>query len=80
MFTGLYAILIWLYENLKSPLQVIYHSIKPYFVPKEKKSLVEKYGDWAGKWTLNIFYLNLIVFLFLLMVNFVFFFVFLISF
>lgn len=49
IFTGLYVILIWMYENLKSPLQILYHTIKPIFVPSERKTIVERYGKWAGK-------------------------------
>jgi hypothetical protein len=45
---GLWALLWWSYENLKSPVQVIKGVLSPYFQPNENKSLVERYGKWAG--------------------------------
>lgn len=46
---GLWALSCWLYENLKSLVQIVIAVLTPYFVPAENKSLVERFGKWAGK-------------------------------
>lgn len=47
-FAGLYAIGLWLYDNLKSPVQVLFNIVKTIAFPRSNKPLTEKYGDWAG--------------------------------
>lgn len=44
---GLWALSCWLYENLKSLVQIVIAVLTPYFVPAENKSLVERFGKWA---------------------------------
>lgn len=46
---GLWALLIWSYENFKSVIQIIKNVLTPYFQPQENRNFVEKYGKWAGK-------------------------------
>lgn len=48
-FIGWLALVLWSYENFKSVIQIIKSILTPYFQPQENKSLVEKYGKWAGK-------------------------------
>lgn len=45
---GIYIVLIWLFDNVRSLILIIFNLLRPLFQPEEKKSLVEKYGDWAG--------------------------------
>jgi hypothetical protein len=45
---GIWAILLWLYDNLKSVVQIIFNLLAPYFLPQENKSLAERFGNWAG--------------------------------
>lgn len=45
---GVWAILWWSCENLKSVLQIIKSVLAPYFQPQENKTVVEKFGKWAG--------------------------------
>ncbi|XP_058818316.1 inactive hydroxysteroid dehydrogenase-like protein 1 [Topomyia yanbarensis] len=44
---GLWALVFWLYDNFKSPVQAIVAMLMPYFVPSENRSLVERFGKWA---------------------------------
>lgn len=44
---GLWAFSCWLYDNLKSLVQLVVAVLTPYFVPAESKTLVERYGKWA---------------------------------
>lgn len=46
---GVYALIWWLIDNLKSITQIILSILLPYFQPQEDLSLSEKYGNWAGK-------------------------------
>lgn len=46
---GLWALSCWLYDNLKSVVQIVIAVLTPYFVPAENKTLVERFGKWAGK-------------------------------
>lgn len=50
---GVYAISIWIYDNLKSPFQVLFNVMKSLAFPQNNKSLIEKYGNWAGKYKCN---------------------------
>lgn len=50
---GIYALVCWLIDNLNSIVQIIRSVLKPYFQPDEKLSLVERYGNWAGKCNSN---------------------------
>ncbi|XP_055920438.1 inactive hydroxysteroid dehydrogenase-like protein 1 [Eupeodes corollae] len=44
---GVYSLLIYLYDNLKSVISIIKSILEPYFQPHLQKSLIEKYGKWA---------------------------------
>jgi len=44
---GIYAIAIFLYDNLKSPMQVLFNIFKMALNSTSEKSFVEKYGEWA---------------------------------
>lgn len=46
---GLWALSCWLYDNLKSLVQIVIAVLTPFFVPAESKTLVERFGKWAGK-------------------------------
>lgn len=46
---GLWALSCWCYGNFKSLFQIIFAVLTPFFVPHENKSLIERYGKWAGK-------------------------------
>lgn len=45
---GVYALLWWSIENLKSIVQIIRSLLVPYFQPQEDLKLSEKFGNWAG--------------------------------
>lgn len=44
---GVWVVCCWMYENLRSLVQIVTAVLTPYFVPAENKSLVERYGKWA---------------------------------
>lgn len=46
---GAWATLWWSIENFKSVVQIIIGVIVKCFKSEEKKSLIKKYGTWAGK-------------------------------
>lgn len=46
---GLYALLWWCYENFKSVFQIIFGVLRTTLLPGSK-SLVDRYGKWAGKY------------------------------
>lgn len=48
VLAGAWAVLWWSIENFKSVVQIFKSTSSPYFQPQESKSLVEKYGKWAG--------------------------------
>lgn len=50
---GAYAIALWLYDNLKSPFQVMFNVFKSLLFPQSNKSLIEKYGNWAGMYVIT---------------------------
>lgn len=45
---GVYALLWWSIDNLKSIVQIVRSFLVPYFQPQEDISLSEKFGSWAG--------------------------------
>lgn len=49
VLAGVWGVLWWSIENFMSIVQIIRSFLSPLFQPQEKKSLVEKYGKWAGK-------------------------------
>lgn len=44
---GGWVVVCWMYENLRSLVQILVAVLMPYFVPAENKTLVERYGKWA---------------------------------
>lgn len=46
---GVWAVLWWSIDNFRSIVQITRSFLIPYFQPQENKSLVEKFGKWAGK-------------------------------
>lgn len=44
---GAWVFANWMYENLRSLVQIVVAVLTPYFVPAENKTLVERYGKWA---------------------------------
>jgi hypothetical protein len=53
---GIWAVLWFLVDNFKSVVQIVKGVLLPYFQPEqENKTLVEKYGKWAGKFYEKIF-------------------------
>ena len=53
ILAGVWAVMCWSIDNLKSVIQIIKSFLTPYFRPQENKSLVERYGKWAGKIIFN---------------------------
>lgn len=45
---GVWAVLWWSIDNFKSIVQIVKTVVTPYFQPQENKSLIEKFGKWAG--------------------------------
>ena len=45
---GIYALIWWCYENLKSIVQILISVLASFFRPQENKNFMEKYGKWAG--------------------------------
>jgi hypothetical protein len=45
VFIGAYAMLWYLCENLSSPIEIIVN----FFTLSKKKTLTERYGEWAGE-------------------------------
>lgn len=46
---GAWAVLWWSIDNFRSIVEIIVTVLTPYFQPQERKTLVERYGKWAGK-------------------------------
>lgn len=46
---GAWAVLWWSIDNFRSIFEIILSVLSPYFQPQEHKSLVERYGKWAGE-------------------------------
>lgn len=46
---GIWATLWWSIENFRSVVQIIKSVLSPYFQPQESKTLVERFGKWAGE-------------------------------
>lgn len=49
VLVGLWALLWWSIENFRSLVQIIGSVLAPFFQPNENKTLVERFGKWAGK-------------------------------
>lgn len=45
---GVWSLLWWSIDNFKSVVQIVKSVLLPYFQPQDNKTLVEKYGKWAG--------------------------------
>lgn len=54
VLAGVWAVLWWSIENLRSIVQILRSVLTPYFQPNENKSLLEKYGKWAGNKVISI--------------------------
>lgn len=46
---GALATLAWFWDNFSSLLSIIKTVLLPYFIPTEGYTLVEKFGNWAGR-------------------------------
>lgn len=46
---GVLAILLFLFDNFKSPLCILKALLEPYFEPQLPQQLAERYGKWAGE-------------------------------
>lgn len=46
---GAWALMWWSIENFRSIVQIIGSVLAPYFQPSENKTLVERFGKWAGE-------------------------------
>lgn len=55
VLAGVWAVLCWSIDNFRSVLEITKSVLTPYFQPQENKSLVEKYGKWAGE-KINFFH------------------------
>ncbi|XP_059618408.1 inactive hydroxysteroid dehydrogenase-like protein 1 [Phlebotomus argentipes] len=44
---GIWAIISWAYDNLRSLVLIVKAVLAPYFLPQENQTLAEKYGNWA---------------------------------
>lgn len=49
VLAGIWGVLWWSIENFRSIVQIGNSVLSPFFQPQEKKSLVDKYGKWAGE-------------------------------
>lgn len=49
VLAGIWAAFWWLFDNLKSAVVIVKSVLTPYFQPYENKTLVERFGKWAGK-------------------------------
>lgn len=49
VLAGIWAVLWWSIDNFRSIVEITKSVLTPYFQPQENKTLVEKYGKWAGK-------------------------------
>ncbi|CAO1357042.1 unnamed protein product [Diamesa tonsa] len=47
ILAGVWAVMCWSIDNLKSVIQIIQSILTPYFQPNENKTLIERYGKWA---------------------------------
>lgn len=46
---GAYALCWWLIDNVRSIMQLLVAVLMPYFQPQEDVSMVQRFGEWAGK-------------------------------
>uniref|UniRef100_A0A1B0DB91 Uncharacterized protein n=1 Tax=Phlebotomus papatasi TaxID=29031 RepID=A0A1B0DB91_PHLPP len=44
---GIWAIISWSYDNLRSLVLIVKAVLAPYFLPQEHQTLAEKFGSWA---------------------------------
>ncbi|KAG5674670.1 hypothetical protein PVAND_004623 [Polypedilum vanderplanki] len=44
---GAYSAFFYFYENLKSPIKIIFRTLKSFILPLKERSFSEKYGEWA---------------------------------
>lgn len=52
---GVLAILLFLFDNFKSPLCILKALLEPYFEPQLPQQLSERYGKWAGEFNAGAF-------------------------
>lgn len=45
---GAWAVFWWSIDNFRSIVQIVMTILTPYFQPQERKTLVERFGKWAG--------------------------------
>lgn len=50
---GFYAIHYWCIENFESIIRIGVHICRKYLLQSKDLSLKEKYGDWAGVFTVH---------------------------
>ena len=55
MAVGIYAVAYYLYDNLRTPLLLLYHKWQ-YRTKQHELILMQKYGKWAGRWYVNGFF------------------------
>lgn len=46
---GAYALFWWLIDNVRSIMQLVVAVLMPFFQPQEDVSMVQRFGEWAGK-------------------------------
>ncbi|XP_055682196.1 inactive hydroxysteroid dehydrogenase-like protein 1 [Lutzomyia longipalpis] len=44
---GIWAIISWSYDNLRSLVLILKAILTPYFLPQENQTIAEKFGNWA---------------------------------
>lgn len=60
---GVYALIWWLSDNLKSSIQIIIALLRPFFQPEDDLPLKERFGSWAGKLYLLLLQLMMMILL-----------------
>lgn len=53
---GIYAFLWWFVDNFKSLFQILWNLLKTYIQPDKNLPLNEKFGNWAGKNSCDVYY------------------------
>lgn len=53
---GAYALCWWLIDNVRSIMQLLVAVLMPYFQPQEDVSMVQRFGEWAGKFVVFVVY------------------------
>lgn len=59
---GVYALIWWLSDNLKSGVQIIIALLRPFFQPQDDLPLKERFGSWAGEFVYIMIYISIFIY------------------